>query len=62
MVKTLPINAGEADLIPESGRLPGEGNGNHSSILAWRAAVHGVTKSQTRLIIQTTTNVTVYVK
>ena len=34
----------------------------HSSILAWRAAVHGVTKSQTRLIIQTTANVTVYVK
>ena len=40
------------------GRSPGEGNGNHSSILAWRnsmdrgawwATVHVVTKSQTQL-------------
>ena len=28
-------NAGDLDLIPRSGRSPGEGNGNHSSILAW---------------------------
>ena len=31
-----PCNAGDAVLIPGSGRSPGEGNGNHSSILAWR--------------------------
>ena len=36
MVKTLPSNAGSLDLIPGSGRSPGEGNDNHSSILAWR--------------------------
>ena len=44
--------------IPESGRSPGEGNGNplQYSCLenptgrgAWQATVHGVTKSQTRL-------------
>ena len=26
---------GDPGLIPGSGRYPGEGNGNHSSILAW---------------------------
>ena len=44
------------DLIPRSGRCPGEGNGNpvQYSCLgnpmergAWRATVHGVAKSQT---------------
>ena len=49
-------NAGDPSLIPGSGRFPGEGNGNHFSILAWRipmnrrawwATVHGVAKSQT---------------
>ena len=33
----LPVNAGDArdmGLIPGSGRSPGEGNGNHFSILA----------------------------
>ena len=34
MVKNLPANAGEAGLSPRSGRSPGGGNGNHSSILA----------------------------
>ena len=34
MVKN-PPNA-EVGLIPESGRSPGEGNGTHSSILAWK--------------------------
>ena len=29
-------NAGDLDLIPGLGRSPGEGNGYHSSILAWR--------------------------
>ena len=27
-VKNLPANSGDTDLIPESGRSPGEGNGN----------------------------------
>ena len=49
---------GDAGSIPESGRSPGEGNGNplkYSCLEnpmdkgAWRATVHGVTKSQTRL-------------
>ena len=56
MVKNLPANSGNADLILGSGRTPREGNGNplQYSCLgnpmgrgAWRAAVHGVTKSQT---------------
>ena len=37
--KNLPANAGDAGnagLIPEWGRSPGVGNGNHSSILSWR--------------------------
>ena len=51
MVKNLPANV--ADLIPGSGRCPGEENGNplQYSCLensmdreAWRATVHGVTK------------------
>ena len=39
MVKNLPANVGDvrdASSIPGSGRSPGGGNGNHSSILAWR--------------------------
>ena len=28
VVKSLPVNAGNLDLIPGSGRSPGEGNGN----------------------------------
>ena len=38
VVKNLPANAGDArdkSLIPGSGRSPGVGSGNHSSILAW---------------------------
>ena len=35
VVKNLPANTGDVDLIPGSGRSPGEGNGNLSSILAW---------------------------
>ena len=38
VVKNPPTNAGDlrdAVSIPGSGRSPGEGNGNHSSILAW---------------------------
>ena len=36
MVKNPPANAEDPGLIPGLGRCPGEGNGNHSSILAWR--------------------------
>ena len=58
MVKSLPANAGDTGLIPRSGRSPGGGNGNllqYSCLKnpmdrgAWRATVHGVTKSWTRL-------------
>ena len=61
MVKNPPTNAGDLrDIgsIPESGRSPGEGNGNplQYSYLgnpmdrgAWQALVHGVEKSQTWL-------------
>ena len=46
-------NAGDLGLIPESGRSPGEGNGDtHSSTVAWRipwTEEPGVAKSQTRL-------------
>ena len=53
VVKNPPDNAGDADLIPGSGRSPGEGNGNplQCSCLgnpmgrgAWRATVRGVAK------------------
>ena len=51
-------NSGDPGSIPGSGRSPGGGNGNplqysclENSIdrQAWRATVHGVTKSRTRL-------------
>ena len=53
MVKDPSANAGNSSSIPESGRSPGEGNGNplQYSCLenpmdrgAWQAAVHGLTK------------------
>ena len=34
--KESACNAGDPGLIPESERSPGEGNGYHSSLLAWR--------------------------
>ena len=55
VVKNLPASVGDltdVSSIPGTGRPPGEGNGNHSSILAWRilwteepwrAIAHGVT-------------------
>ena len=61
VVKNLPANAGDvrdAGTIPESGRSPGEGNGNllQYSCLgnpmdrgSWQVIVHGVTKTQTQL-------------
>ena len=36
-VKNPPASTGDSDLIPESGRSPGERNGNPSSILAWES-------------------------
>ena len=36
VVKNLPANAGYGCLIYGLGRSPGEGNGNNSSILAWK--------------------------
>ena len=39
MVKNLPVSAGDirdGGSIPGSGRAPGGGNGNHSSVLALR--------------------------
>ena len=56
--KESTCNAGNVGSIPGSGKSPGEGNGNPlqysrlgnpTDIGAWQAAVHGVTKSQTRL-------------
>ena len=61
VVKNLPTNAGDTGdvgAIPGSGRSPGGGNGNlpqYSCLenpmnrTGWRARVHGVTKSLTRL-------------
>ena len=54
--KESACNAGDPGSIPETGRSPGEGNGNplQYSCLensmdggAWEAAVHGVAKSDT---------------
>ena len=39
MVKNPPANVGDTGdtgSIPELGRFPGGGHGNHSSVLAWR--------------------------
>ena len=56
--KESACNAGDLGSIPGSGRSPGEGNGNPLQYScpenpmdrgAWRATVHRVAKSQTRL-------------
>ena len=56
--KESTCNAGVAGLIPGSGRSSGEGNdnplqysclGNPMDGGAWRAILHGITKSWTRL-------------
>ena len=57
-VKNLPANAGDAGSIPESRRLPADGNdkpiqysclGNSTDRGAWRATVRGVAESQIQL-------------
>ena len=35
VAKNLPASAGDMSSIPVSGRSPGKGNGNHSSVLTW---------------------------
>ena len=56
VVKNLPANAGDMSSVPESGRSPGEDDGNslQYSCLenpvdreAWKATIHGVAKSRT---------------
>ena len=58
VVKNPPTNAGDMDLIPESGRSPGEGNGkplqysclgNSMNRGVWWTTVHGVAKSPIQL-------------
>ena len=58
VVKNLPANAGDENLIPGLGRSPVEGNdnpfpysclGNQIDKRVWQAAVQGVTNSQTGL-------------
>ena len=53
VVKNLPANAGDMDLIPGLGGFPGEGNGNLLQYFclgnpmdrgAWQATVHGITE------------------
>ena len=60
-IKVSACNAGDLGSIPGLGRFPGEANGNplQYSFLEnpmdrgpWRATVHGVAKSQTRLSCQ----------
>ena len=57
-VKNSLANAGDAGLIPRSGRSPGGGNGkplqysclgNPMDREAWQATVHGVAKSWTHM-------------
>ena len=58
VVKNPSAKAGDQVLIPGLGRSPGEGNGNTIQYFclenpmnggAWRATIHGTTKSQTQL-------------
>ena len=54
-VKNPPAKAGDADLMPGSGRSPGGGNGNPLQYSCWDntmnrgSTVHTVAKSRTRL-------------
>ena len=69
MINNPPANAGDAGLIFGSGRFPGVRNGNplqHSCLEnftdkeAWRATVHGVTRSQRQLSLHTTQAIFIY--
>ena len=64
MVKNPSASAGDMGVIPELGRSLGVGKGNPLQYCclensmdrgAWRAIVHGVTKSQTQLSTQACT-------
>ena len=48
MAKDLPARAGDSGLAPGSGKFPGEGNGNHSSILACWAMIQRLSKEADR--------------
>ena len=59
VIKNPPANARDAGSIPVSGSSPGEGNGNHSSILTWEIPwteepgglpLHGVTRVRHNLV------------
>ena len=63
--RNLPSSAGDVDVIPGSGRSPGEGNGNplQYSCLgnpmdsgAWQATVHEETESDTTEQLSTHTH------
>ena len=63
VVKTPPANAGNAGLIPGSGRSPGVGNDNplQNSCLenpmdrgAWQVTVHGVARAGHNLVTRET--------
>ena len=57
MVKNPPANAGDVGSIPESGKSPGEGNGNPLQYSCWQNSmdrgacglhmIHGVAESDT---------------
>ena len=53
--KESACNSGDQDLIPGSGRSPGEGNGTHSSSCLDNSCVHGITKSWNDLVTNTFT-------
>ena len=62
VVKNMPVNSGDAGLIPGLGRSPGVENGNplQYSCLenpvdreAWWATVDGISKSKTQLSMHT---------
>ena len=61
MVNSVPDNAGDAGLIPGSGRSPGGGHGNPLQDPwlenpmdrgAWKATVHGVAQSDMTKVTQ----------
>ena len=69
VVKNPLAHAGDEGLIPGLGGSPGEGSGSSLQYpclesskdrRAWRATVHGVTKSQTWLSNSQTSNAVIY--